>query len=153
VTRHALLIAASVGSLLAGACRDLDVVTASYATLAEAEAEGAVERGWVPPGLPPGTHELREAHDLDSNRRWGLFSFPPEESGALRALLSPDETPLADVSCDIPRRIEWWPVLLRGTLDADRIRTTGLRAHRDRKGELLFLVNWDQGRAYYWAVE
>ena len=67
--------------------------------------------------------------------------------------MSPDETPLADVSCDIPRRIEWWPVLLRGTLDADTIRTTGLRAHRDRKGELLFLVNWDQGRAYYWAVE
>lgn len=151
MTRIVLLLAASVGSLLASACRDLDVVTASYATLAEAEAAGAVERGWVPQGLPPGTHELREAHDLDSNRRWGLFSFPPAQSDALRSLLTPEEMSLAGVRCDIPRRIEWWPVLLRGTVDGERIRAAGLRAHHDRTGELLFLVNWDQGRAYYWA--
>jgi hypothetical protein len=152
VTR-ALFLLTLVASIPAAACRDLDVVTASYATLAEAEAAGAIERGWVPRGLPPGTHELREAHDLDSNRRWGLFSFPPDQSGALRSLLSPGQIPLAGIRCDIPRRIEWWPVLLRGTLDAEGIRTAGLHAHRDSSGELLFLVNWEQGRAYYWAVD
>jgi hypothetical protein len=142
-----------LGAIGADACRDLEVVTASYATLAEARAAGAVQRGWVPEGLPAGTHELREAHDLDSNRRWGLFSFPPAQSDALRSMLNSDEVNLTGVTCDIPRRIEWWPVLLRGALDGDRIRTAGLSAYRARTGDLLFLVNWEQGRAYYWAVD
>ena len=135
------------------ACRDLDVVTASYATLADARQSGAVERGWIPEGLPEGAYELREAHDLDSNRRWGLFSFPAEERAALQALLRPDETSLEGVRCDIPPRIEWWPVILRGELDAERIRVTGLRAYRAARGDLLFLVQWNQGRAYYWNPE
>ena len=50
---------------------------------------------------------------------------------------------------DIPGRIEWWPVILRGTLDAERIQATGLRAYRARSGGLVFAVNWKQGRAYY----
>ena len=68
-------------------CRDTNVITESYATLQEAIDDGAVERGWVPRGLPPGAHEIREAHDLDSNRRWGLFNFPQEDAGALREIL------------------------------------------------------------------
>jgi hypothetical protein len=153
VTRTISLLVLVLGAIGADACRDLEVVTASYATLAEARAAGAVQRGWVPEGLPAGTHELREAHDLDSNRRWGLFSFPPAQSDALRSMLNSDEVNLTGVTCDIPRRIEWWPVLLRGALDGDRIRTAGLSAYRARTGDLLFLVNWEQGRAYYWAVD
>lgn len=135
------------------ACRDLDVTTASYATLAEARSAGAIERGWVPEGLPGGAYELREAHDLDTNRRWGLFSFPQGQADTLRALLKSDEVDLTGVTVDIPARIEWWPVLLRGSLDAERIRATGLKAHRSATGDLLFLVNWEQGRAYYWGDE
>lgn len=132
------------------ACRDLEVVTASYATLDEAHADGAIERGWIPAGLPAGTSEIREAHDLDTNRRWGLFSFPVQEAAALRALLG-TEIDTSPVSCDIPARIEWWPVLLRGQIDGEKARATGLRAYRGRAGDLVFLVNWDQGRAYYWT--
>ena len=137
---------------IVSACRNLDVVTASYATLAQARAAGAIERGWVPEGLPEGSYELREAHDLDTNRRWGLFSFPPAEREALRALLEPAEVSLTGVSVDIPSRIEWWPVLLRGALDHEQIKTTGLKAHRAVQGDLLFVVNWEQGRAYYWTT-
>lgn len=152
MTRTILLVLV-LGAIGAAACRDLEVVTASYATLAEARAAGAMDRGWVPEGLPRGSYELREAHDPDTNRRWGLFSFPPTQSDDLRALLNGDEVHLTGVTCDIPRRIEWWPVLLRGALDGDRIRTAGLSAYRARTGDLLYLVNWDQGRAYYWAVD
>lgn len=152
--RSPRLVAVFVVMLAAApACRDLDVVTASYRTLAEARGAGAIDRGWVPEGLPEGTYELREAHDLDSNRRWGLFNFPPGQGDVLRALLRPDEISLAGVRCDIPSRIEWWPLLLRGRLDDERIRMTGLEAYRARRGELLFVVNWEQGRAYYWSVE
>lgn len=131
-------------------CRDVEVVTASYATLAEAAAAGAVERGWVPRGLPPGTREIREAHDLDTSRRWGLFNFPPAEADALKALLDA-ELSLDGQRCDPPRRIEWWPVLLRGVLDGEQIRATGIRAYRAREGGLIVAVNWKQGRGYYWA--
>jgi hypothetical protein len=137
--------------LLPSACRDIDVVTASYSTLKEAEQAGAVERGWMPGGLPSGAYDIREAHDLDTRRRWALFSFPPTEAAMLRRLLQPTEMSLEGQACDAPRRIEWWPVLLRDRLDADRIRAAGLHAYRSGDGSLLFAVNWNQGRAYYWT--
>lgn len=138
--------------MLAAGCRDLEVVTESYATLAEATAAGAVERGWLPRGLPAGTRDIREAHDLDSPRRWGLFNFPPAEADALRALIG-SEMSLEGVICDPPRRIEWWPVLLRGPLEDEQVRATGLRAYPAREGDVIFAVNWRQGRAYYWTKE
>ena len=136
----------------ASACRNLDVVTESYATLEEARKSGAIDRGWVPDGLPPGTTDLREAHDLDSNRQWGLFMFPQSEGDTLRQLLHPEELSLTGQTVDIPGRVEWWPVLLRGSLDDEKIKSTGLRAYPSVRGDRLFLVNWQQGRAYYWSI-
>ena len=153
VTR-AIVVATTSAVIVAGAaaCRDVDVVTASYATLNEAAAAGAVERGWVPRALPSGAYEIREAHDLDSNRRWGLFNFRPEDADALRGSLG-SEVSLAGQTCTPPRRIEWWPILLREHLDHERIAATGLRAFSDREGDLIYAVNWNQGRAYYWTRE
>jgi hypothetical protein len=136
----------------AAGCRDVAVVTASYATLAEAQAAGAIERGWIPGVVPPGAHDIREAHDPDTNRRWGLFSFTGADVAPLEAVLQPEETTLAGVECDIPARIEWWPVLLRNTLSADSIKAAGLKAYKARQGSLIVVVNWNQGRAYYWSV-
>ena len=150
--RFHALIGIALLLLSAGACRDVDVVTASYTTLEEAEAAGAIREGWLPAGLPPGTYEIREAHDPRSVRRWGLFNFPPVEESALRALLGP-ERPFAGLHGNAPRRIEWWPVLLRRELDQERIAPTGLRAYESREGNLVFAVHWRQGRAYYWTPE
>jgi hypothetical protein len=136
----------------ASACSDLDVVTASYANLAEARAAGDIQKGWIPEGLPAGTFEMRSAHNLDTNARWGLFSFPVAEAPHFKAQLEPTEFPLEGQQCNPPRRIEWWPILLRGNLDAERIGTTGLKAYKSADGALLFAVNWNQGRAYYWSV-
>jgi hypothetical protein len=144
--------AAILSILLLAGCGDLDVVTENYATLQEAAAAGAIDRGWVPRGLPPGARELRSAHDLDSNRRWGLFSFPPDQSSALKSLVA-SEISLAGHTCNPPRRIEWWPLVLRERLDHDAIASTGLRAYAAREGDLIFAVNWNQGRAYYWTRE
>ena len=147
--RCVLLIAVA---LVLSACRDVDVVTESYATLDEAIADGAIERGWIPRVLPPGARDIREAHDLDSNRRWGLFNFTPADAAALRDTIGP-EISLAGHSCNPPRRIEWWPLALRQRLNADQIAATGLRAYAVREGELIVAVNWNQGRAYYWTRE
>lgn len=143
----ALLLASGMA-----ACGDLDVVSASYATLAEAKQAGAIERGWIPDGLPAATRDIREAHDADTNRRWGLFSFPPADDGPLKAMLGSSEVSLVGRHCDVPGRLEWWPVLLRGALDAEKIAATGLKAYTTADQSLIVLVNWNQGRAYYWSA-
>ena len=146
-----LLSALAVGIAVSG-CRDVDVVTETYATLSEAQTAGAADRGWLPRGLPPGTYELRLAHDLDSQRRWGLFNFPPDQGDALRPLLGA-EISFDGLSCNPPRRIEWWPVLLRAELDGERLKATGLRVYAASDGDLIHAVNWAQGRGYYWSRE
>jgi hypothetical protein len=138
--------------LAVAACRDRNVVTESYATLQEAAAAGAIDRGWIPRGLPPGSREIRSAHDLDANRRWGLFNFSQTEGSALKSILT-TEVSLAGQTCNPPRRIEWWPLVLRERLNPDAIAATGLRAYGAQEGDLMFVVNWAQGRAYYWTRE
>jgi hypothetical protein len=145
--------AALLAAVLASSCRNVDVVTASYATLREAQAAGAVSSGYLPEGLPPGTRDIREAHDPGTPRRWVLFNFPPAEREHLLALLEPQEFSLDGQSCDVPGRIEWWPVILRNRLDAERIRATGLLTYKGRSGDVLYAVNWSQGRAYLWTPE
>jgi hypothetical protein len=138
-------------ALLALAACGRAVETATFATLAEARESGAVERGWVPAVLPDQAFELRAAYDTRGDQRWGLFNFRPADADALRAVLEPQEMSLAGTVIDIPPRIEWWPVQLRGTLDAERVEATGLRAYRARSAPLVIAVNWNQGRAYYWV--
>ena len=140
----------AIAVLLAG-CGDADVVTAAYATKAEAEADGAIARGWIPAGVPPSTHEIREAHDVDTNRRWGLFNFAPADADVLRAMLQSTQSATENLRCDIPGRIEWWPPMLRGEMDRSRLKEAGLEVYRAADGDLIVLVNWAQGRAYYWS--
>jgi hypothetical protein len=133
-------------------CSEIRSKTDSFRTLDEARAAGAVEQGWLPEGLPPGTREIRIAHVPDTTKRWGIINFPSSEAPALKALLAAAEVSFTGQVVDIPARIEWWPVTLRGTLDDERVRATGLRGYRSRDGQRIFAVNWNQGRAYYWPA-
>jgi hypothetical protein len=144
------LIVAVLTSALT-ACTELNSQTNAFATLAEARQAGAIANGWIPEGLPPGSRDLREAHVPGTTQRWGIVNFPPAQGDVLRALLQPGEISLQGQRCDMPRRIEWWPAMLRGHLDGNLLASTGIRGHRARTGDLLFAVNWSQGRAYYWV--
>jgi hypothetical protein len=143
-----LVVSVLLATVLAASCRNANVVTASYQTLAEARAAGAVSGGYLPEGLPAGAHDIREAHDPDSRRRWAIFSFAPGEADQLHALVGA-QTSLDGQECDVPGRIEWWPVLLRDKLDGERIRSTGLLTYKS--ADLFYAVNWSQGRAYLWS--
>ena len=144
------VVAAILPCLLtfSSACGDLEVVTNTYATAEEARP--AVDRGWIPSILPPGAHDIREAHDNAGGRRWGLFSFRQNDDAALRARLG-DELSLSGIRADAPPRIEWWPLLLRGDLDGDRLAATGLKGYPVSGQQLVVAVNWNQRRAYYWS--
>ena len=143
--------AAVVAAAFTAACSGLTAQTNSFATLAEARAAGAIANGYLPEGLPPGTHDIREGHVPGTSQKWGLFEYPQSEESLVRALLQPDEVSLVHERCDVPPRVEWWPPMLRGPLDRARLEPTGIHTYRSRTGNLLVAVNWSQGRAYYCA--
>ena len=58
-------------------------MTESYSTLAE--AQDAIERGWIPPILPPSTTKIHDTHNLDSNIGNGSFQIDPREITYLEA--------------------------------------------------------------------
>jgi hypothetical protein len=151
MTRRSALLAIGVGLGFIPACSDSRVVTSAYATRAEAEQEGAIAGGWVPAGIPAGAYELRAAHNPRTGQTWGLFNFHAADAEALRAMLQPGDAALGKVTCDIPGRIEWWPRILRDTIDLEQATTAGLKAHRAKEGGLVMFVNWAQGRGYYWS--
>ncbi len=146
--RTAAVLALVIGLV----CSCSDTETNAYATRAEAEAAGAIARGWVPRGLPDSAYEIREVHDVDSNQRWGLFNFAAADRDALRRILTPEEVSIAGVRSEPPpARIEWWPLIFRRDADPEQLKSAGLQAYRARDERLIVVVNWNQGRAYYWS--
>jgi hypothetical protein len=55
-----------------------------YPTLADAIKDGAIERGWIPPILPPSSRKITEQHDIDTNIGWIKFTA---DSADLKILL------------------------------------------------------------------
>lgn len=142
---------ALAAAVLIPACAGIKSQTNSYATLSEARQAGAIANGWIPEGLPTGSHDIREGHVPGVSQHWGLFEYPPAEEEILRGLLTPDEIPADGLRPDIPARIEWWPRMLREPIDGVQLAATGTRLYRSRRGNLIFAVNWNQARAYYWS--
>jgi hypothetical protein len=92
IVRRTRFIAASVGSLSLAATALLfasceEVMRASYPTAAAAQADGAIERGWLPPTLPASAFAIAESHDLDTNTGGGSFRFDPRDAASFRAKL------------------------------------------------------------------
>jgi hypothetical protein len=148
---HSVRVTIAVASLglVAAACSGIQMQTGIYQTLDEAREAGAIDRGWVPKGLPASASDIREGHLADGHI-WGTFSFEPRDRAALESLVGAEITS-GPVDCDPPGRLEWWPLILRSPIDLARVKQTGLRLYRGNDRGLTFAVNWGQGRGYYWA--
>lgn len=77
-----------VAVLLSGCAALSDTVTNSYATLADARADGLFDRGWLPDVLPESAVDIHTSNNLDLNFSVGDFSFSPTDSHRLFAHLS-----------------------------------------------------------------
>ncbi len=74
------LSSAALAALLLAGCDLLERPLRTYASYAEARAQGAVGPGkWLPELLPESATDIREQHDLDTNESWLSFSFTPGE--------------------------------------------------------------------------
>jgi len=135
--------------LLAAGCSGIQMQNGIYQTLDEAREAGAIERGWVPKGLPVSASDIREGHLADGHI-WGTFSFEARDRVAVESLVGAEITS-GPVECDPPGRLEWWPLILRSPIDLAHVNQTGLRLYHGADRHLTFAINWGQGRGYYWA--
>ena len=81
-----------------------------YRNMRAAQADTAVERGWIPEWLPVSTRDIRETHNLDTNQIWISFKF--ERDDFLKAIENTNAQSLSSLRLDIGpyrRKITWWP--------------------------------------------
>jgi hypothetical protein len=88
---------------------DVDM-DASYASYADAEADGTVKRGWIPDFVPHSATGIQESHNLDTNEQWMTFHFNATDLPSLQQKL----TPLKLGEVRFPREAStrersWWP--------------------------------------------
>lgn len=76
VTTAALLLS------LAGCSEQMDE---TYATYADAQDAGAIERGWIPAFVPASARDITDSHNLDTNRQALQFTIPPSQVGPMVA--------------------------------------------------------------------
>jgi hypothetical protein len=90
-------------ALVATTCGDRPEVF--YPHAAEAQADGAIDRGWVPGWMPKSARDLHEVHDLDTNKSMLMFAFDandaPNLSASCRQVSGDDVRP-------VPFRKAWW---------------------------------------------
>lgn len=65
-----------------------DVVRTEFATVADARAQGAFQRGWLPPILPVSAMRIVESNDVDSSVGTGSFEYDLAERTAYMTALS-----------------------------------------------------------------
>lgn len=83
-----------------------EVQEAAYTNLQAAKAAGAIERGWIPEWMPQSSTNLREAHNLDTNRSSLSLRFSADERWSPPANCQS----IGPLDAPVPRiRLRWWP--------------------------------------------
>jgi len=133
-----------------------------YQTLADAEKTGEITRGWIPDDLiPSSSRAIHLTEELSPSREWCAFEFPATDGERLRKnLKSVDSLPPSVRQVRGPGA-SWWPEVLRGNLEAEKINKAGLQlyvverpANSVNMGIYLFAVDWSKGRGFfYWTYK
>ena len=129
-----------------------------YASLADADKDGGITRGWIPDFLPGSSRAIHEFHEISPSTEWCAFEFLPTDSQGLRKNLK-----LVDALPPSVRRVptpgvSWWPAVLKGNLDVEKIHKAGFELYVVVRPEtsvtteiLLFAVDWAKGRGFFYG--
>ena len=131
-----------------------------YPSLAEADKDGAITRGWIPDDiLPSSSRAIHEVHDLSPSTEWCAFEFDPADSQNLRKNLKRTDTLPVSVRRVPNPGVSWWPSMLKGNLDRERIRKEGFELYAVERPEtsvttdvLLFAIDWSKGRGFFYRT-
>ncbi len=130
-----------------------------YPSLAEAEKDGAITRGWIPDFLPKSSRAIHEAHRIEHPRTWCAFEFLSADSESLRKNLKGVD--LLPVTRVLSPGVSWWPAVLKGNLDVRKIHEAGFELYKvvipdagipDRTEVLLFAIDWSGGRGFFYQT-
>jgi hypothetical protein len=99
-----------------------------YPSLADADKDGAITRGWVPDDmLPASSRTIHVVGELSPSKEWCAFEFLPSDSQSLlKNLKSVDALPPPVKHIRSPH-VAWWPSVLEGNLDVEKIHKAGFR--------------------------
>jgi len=122
-------------------CSWLERQEVTYADRGEAEAAGAISRGWIPAWIPKSARGLREVHDLDTNQSMLAFHYSPFERPDLEGRcqqIGSEELPR------VPFSMSWWPS------DIPTTTTPAYVSYSCIADRAFLAVLPDRGEAYYW---
>jgi|SRR5438093_9573747 len=90
-------------------------VESHYADVTAARAAGAIGWDqWIPEIVPDSATDIRELHNIDTNRTWGCFRFGQGEDGSVRRTLAalgarPGRGPVSERPRFFFTELAWWP--------------------------------------------
>lgn len=156
--------AASIGLLCIGlvcclvACHS-DRRESFYPSLADAKKAGAIDRGWIPDFLPESSRGIHEVHDLSPSTTWCAFEFLPSDSQELRKNLKGVDAHLPTVRRVPSPGKTWWPAVLEGNVDVEKIHKAGFEIYIVTAPEtsvtteiLLFSIDWTKGQGFFYRT-
>src|SRR5260370_42477715 len=112
-------------SILIG-CRNSHDQESFYPFLADAKKDGAMTHGWIPDDfLPRSSRAIHEVHDLSPSLEWCTFEFAPTDSQNLLGNLRRVDALPPSVSHVPNPGMSWWPYVLMGQLDVEKIHKAG----------------------------
>ena len=134
IATSVVIVLVALGLLSVVVPDDMDTVTTTYLSRAEAEADKLFERGWLPSLIPSTATNIRVTNDLDLNTSEGSFSFQPSESATFTGILH-----RLDATSSSGSQLERRPA-------------PGATAHRYSNGpyEWTFLVSPESGHCDYY---
>ena len=129
-----------------------------YPSLADADKDGAITRGWIPGFLPNTSHAIHEVHEISPSTEWCAFDFLPTDSQGLRKALTSVDAAGPRVRRVPNPDVSWWPAMLNGNLDVEKIRKAGFELYVVERpatsvstDELLIAIDWPNGRGFFYS--
>lgn len=133
-----------------------------YATLAEVRKAEASAQSWIPDDiLPASSRNIHVVGELSPTNEWCAFEFLPADSqNLLKNLKNLDTLPPPLKGVRSPG-VSWWPPVLQGSLDVEKIHRAGLQlfvaerpANAMEMGTYLFALDLSKGRGFfYWTYK
>jgi hypothetical protein len=118
-----------------------------YASLADADKDGAITRGWIPDDLLPGkSRAIHEVHELSPSTEWCAFEFSPTDSQGLRKNLSSVDAPPPSVRRVPSPGVSWWPAVLKIHGAGFELYVVEKPATSVTTDILLFAIDWPSAR-------
>jgi hypothetical protein len=140
------------------ACRS-DHRESFYPSLADADKEGAITRGWIPDFLPGSSQAIREVHEISPSKEWCSFEFLPTDSQGLRKNLKSVNALPPSVRRVPNPGVSWLPAVLKGNLHVENVHRDGLDLYVVVTSDtsvttaiLLFAIDWPKGRGFFYGT-